>query len=162
MEQPIIEGKYQIKKMDMKGGWSYVLLPPVHTKSGLPFGWYIVKGKIDSYEIQQYKLWPTADNHLFLPIKAAIRKSIRKQEGDTVEVILFEDRSEIVIPEEFILCLQESKAAWQNFELMSDTSKKQYVDYVYSAKSADAKANRIVRTIEKLELGLKYHQKINP
>jgi hypothetical protein len=41
---------------------------------------------------------------------------------------------------------------------MSETSKKQYVDYVYSVKSLDAQARRMTKTIEKLERGLKYHE----
>lgn len=75
----IIQGQFVIQKMDMKGGWSYVLLPPIHTKTGLPFGWFVVKGCIDDFEIKQYKLWPTADNKLFLPIKAEIRKKIKNK-----------------------------------------------------------------------------------
>jgi hypothetical protein len=159
MSKPIIKGKFTVQKMDMKGGWSYVLLPPVHTKTGLPFGWFVVKGTIDDFEINQYKLWPTANNQLFLPIKAEIRKKIKKQEGDIVEVVLYEDTSDIVIPDEFLLCVYESPQAKFHFDKMSDTSKKQYVDYVYAAKSLDARTRRLTRTIEKLEKGLKYHEK---
>lgn len=155
----IIQGQFVIQKMDMKGGWSYVLLPPIHTKTGLPFGWFVVKGCIDDFEIKQYKLWPTADNKLFLPIKAEIRKKIKKQVGDTVQVTLFEDQSEVIIPNDFILCLLESPEAHFNFEKMSSTSQKQYIDYVYGAKSLEAQARRMTKSIEKLEKGLKYHEK---
>ena len=106
-QKPIIEGTFTIQKMAIKGGWSYVLLPPVHTKSGLPFGWFVVKGRIDSFEINQYKLWPTANNQLFLPIKSEIRKHINKSEGDEVYIIIYDDKSEIVIPDEFLLCLED-------------------------------------------------------
>jgi hypothetical protein len=157
---PIIEGKFQIHKMDMKGGWSYVLLPGVHGKTGLPFGWFVVKGTIDDYAIKQYKLWPTQDGKLFLPIKLAIRKSIKKQEGDWVDVILYEDQSALEIPEEFIICLKESPKAYHFFNTISETSKKQFVDYVYAVKSRSAQAERIAKSLEKMELGLKYHEKI--
>lgn len=156
---PIIEGDFEILKMSMKGGWSYVLLPPKHHKTGLPFGWFVVKGSIDDYEINQFKLWPTADNKLFLPIKADIRKKIKKQEGDTVRVTLYEDNSEVIIPDEFLICVNESPMAAFNFDKMSETSKKQYVDYVYAAKSLDARTRRLAKTIDKLEKGLKYHEK---
>ncbi|MBK8633534.1 MAG: YdeI/OmpD-associated family protein [Saprospiraceae bacterium] len=156
---PIIKGKFVIQKMEMKGGWSYVLLPPNHSKSGLPFGWFVVKGSIDDYIIKQYKLWPTASNQLFLPIKAEIRKKIKKQVGDTVDIVLFEDKSEIEIPVDFLTCLYESPKAQFHFEKMSGTSQKQYVDYVFGAKSLDAQARRMAKSIEKLEKGLKYHEK---
>ena len=159
MQEPIIQGTFTIEKMTMKGGWSYVMLPPKHTKSDLPFGWFVVRGSIDDYVIKQYKLWPTASNQLFLPIKAEIRKKIKKHEGDSVYITLFEDKSEIVIPDDFLVCLYESPQAQFNFEKMSATSQKQYVDYVYGAKSMEAQARRMTKTIEKLEKGLKYHEK---
>lgn len=159
MKTPFVKGKFELRKMDMKGGWTYVLLPGQNTNTGLPFGWLVVKGRIDDYEINQYKLWPTADKNLFLPVKAEIRKKIKKQEGDIVEVELFEDQSAIEIPEEFMLCLLDSPEAKHHFENMSATSQKQYIDYVFAAKSMDARARRLTKTIEKLEKGLKYHQK---
>jgi hypothetical protein len=159
IDNPIIKGKFVIQKMSIKGGWSYVLLPPKHSKTGLPFGWFVVKGLIDDFEINQYKLWPTADNKLFLPIKADIRKKIRKQEGDEVYIVLYEDNSDVIIPDEFLICINESPLAKLYFEKMSNTSKKQYVDYVYAAKSLDAQARRLTKSIEKLEKGLKYHEK---
>jgi hypothetical protein len=159
MKTPFVKGKFELRKMDMKGGWTYILLPGQNTKTGLPFGWLVVKGRIDDYEINQYKLWPTADKNLFLPVKAEIRKKIKKQEGDIVEVELFEDQSAIEIPEEFMLCLLDSPEAKHHFENMSATSQKQYIDYVFAAKSMETRARRLTKTIEKLEKGLKYHQK---
>lgn len=142
----------------MKGGWSYVLLPGLAQKSDLPFGWLIVKGSIDNYEIKQYKLWPTADKKLFLPIKAEIRKKIKKEVGDTVDIILYGDYSEMVIPESFLLCLLENPKAKHYFDAMSTTSQKQFVDYIFAAKSVEAQARRMTKSLEKLEKGLKYHQ----
>jgi hypothetical protein len=158
MEIPIIKGQFTIQKMNMKGGWSYVLLPGVNQKTSLPFGWLVVKGHIDTYAIRQYKLWPTADKQLFLPIKAEIRKKIGKEAGDTVEVTLLEDNSEIVIPGEFLDCLNESPVAKINFEKMTSTSQKQYVDYIYGAKHIETQALRMAKSIEKLEKGLKHHE----
>ena len=158
MHAPIIHGQFIIQKMPMKSGWSYVILPPKHRKTGLPFGWFVVKGTIDDYEIRQYKLWPTADNKLFLPIKAEIRKKIKKQEGDIVTLTLYEDTSAVEIPDEFLICLYESPQARFHFESLSLTSQKQYVDYVFAAKSHEARARRLTKSIEKLEKGLKYHE----
>ena len=159
MHAPIIHGQFIIQKMPMKSGWSYVILPPKHRKTGLPFGWFVVKGTIDDYEIRQYKLWPTADNKLFLPIKSEIRKKIKKQEGDIVTLTLYEDTSALEIPEEFLLCLFESPQARFHFENLSPTSQKQYVDFVFATKSLEARTRRLTKSIEKLEKGLKYHEK---
>ncbi len=158
VEKQVVQGDYIIQKMDMKGGWHYIVFEGYKPKTGLPFGWYIVKGTIDDFEINQTKLWPTKDGRLFLPIKAAIRKKIKKQEGDKVSVHLFEDGSEVEIPNEFLICLSDSPIAEGFFATLSNTSKKQYIDYVYESKSVETRANRIAKCINKLEQNKKWHE----
>jgi bifunctional DNA-binding transcriptional regulator/antitoxin component of YhaV-PrlF toxin-antitoxin module len=160
MQKPIIDAILTIQKMDMKGGWSYVLMPKKSPKTGQPWGWYIVRGSIDGYPIAQYKLWPTRDGQLFLPIKSQIRKSIKKEEGDDVHIILYEDHSEVVIPDEFLLCLADYPTALHFFEKLSATSQKQFVDHIYSSKNLETRGRRIAQAIEKLEQGLKWHEKV--
>lgn len=155
MNTPIIKGSFTLQKFAMKGGWTYVLLPPLPVKTGLPFGWIIVKGKIDDYEINQFKLWPTVEKKLFLPVKAEIRKKIKKSEGDVVHVILYEDKSAPYIPEEFELCLMDSPVAKLHFEALSPTSQKHYIDFIYGTKNPDTRIRRITKSIEKLEKNLK-------
>ncbi len=157
--KPLVDGSFKIQKMDMKGGWAYVTLPIKPTKTNKPFGWNIVKGSIDSFKIKQYKLWPTAAGNLFLPIKASIRKSISKQVGDNVHIVLFKDNSALIIPEEFLLCLQDDPIAFAYFNSISETSKKQYIDYVYGTKNLDIRAKRIVNALQKLALQKKWHEK---
>ncbi len=159
MTKPIVKGNFQIQKMNGKGAWSYVLLPISVPKTGLPFGWYIVKGLIGDYEIEQFKLWPTKDKQLFLPIKAAIRKKIKKEAEDVVFIELYNDYSTVDVPDEFQIVLGEFPSASNFFYGLSETSKKQYIDYIYSVKSEEAKDRRLAKTIEKLEQGLKFHMK---
>jgi Domain of unknown function (DUF1905)/Bacteriocin-protection, YdeI or OmpD-Associated len=158
MEQPIINEKFELKKMQMKGGWTYVEFPniPKHLKQ--PFGWVPVKGTIDGYEIKQFKLWTMKTGNMFMPIKAEIRKKIKKEEGDWAHIILYYDDSPLVIPDEFLVCLLESPKAHSFFQSMSDSSKKHYIDWVYESKSLETQVNRIAKAIEKLEKGLKLYQ----
>jgi hypothetical protein len=160
MEQPIVDEKYIIKKMPMKGGWSFVEFPniPKHLKQ--PFGWVSVKGTIDGYEIKQFKLWAMASGNMFMPIKAEIRKKIKKEEGDWVHIILFHDDSPVVIPEEFLVCLMESPKAYAVFQSFRETSQKHYIDWIYDTKYLETRVNRIAKAIEKLERGLKLYQSL--
>jgi Domain of unknown function (DUF1905)/Bacteriocin-protection, YdeI or OmpD-Associated len=160
MELPIVNENFVIKKMQMKGGWSFVEFPniPKHLKQ--PFGWVSVKGTIDGYEIKQFKLWTMASGNMFMPIKAEIRKKIKKEEGDWVHIILLHDDSPIVIPEEILVCLMESPKAHAFFNSISETSKKHYVDWIYEGKSLETRVNRIAKAMEKLEKGLKLYQSI--
>lgn len=158
MEQPIINEKFELKKMQMKGGWTYVEFPniPKHLKQ--PFGWVPVKGTIDGYEIKQFKLWTMKTGNMFMPIKAEIRKKIKKEEGDWAHIVLYYDDSPLVIPDDFLVCLLESPKAYSFFQSISDSSKKHYIDWVYESKSLETRVNRIAKAIEKLEMGLKLYQ----
>jgi hypothetical protein len=158
METPIVNEKYQLQKMDMKGGWTYVEFPniPKHLKQ--PFGWVPVKGTIDGFEINQFKLWTMKTGNMFMPVKAEIRKKIKKQEGDWVHITLYYDDSPLVIPEEFLVCLLDAPKAHAFFQSISDTSKKHYIDWIYAGKALETRVNRIAKAIEKLEMGLKLYQ----
>ncbi len=159
-EKLIFKGSCIIQKAETKGAWTYVMFDAKIPQTGLPFGWIIVKGKIDNYEIQQFKLWPTKGGKVFMPLKTAIRKSIRKDKGDSVDVAVYLDDSHIEIPHEFIDCISESPMALAFFNKISNTSQKQYIDWVYETKSLETRANRIAKAIRKMELGLKYHEKL--
>lgn len=75
-QKPIVKAQYLLKKFPGKGGWTYIEIPEVKQNRSNPFGWVKVKGLIDNYELKQYKLMPTGNGKLFLPVKATIRKKI--------------------------------------------------------------------------------------
>jgi hypothetical protein len=85
----LIDAVLPVQKFEGKGGWTYVALPTVAQNPRNPFGWLQVKGSIDSYQLSRYKLMPMGNGHLFLPLKAELRKQIKKQVGDSVHVQLF-------------------------------------------------------------------------
>lgn len=159
MPIPIVTGNFVIQKMNMKGGWCYVLLPKQASNTANPFGWYIVKGSIDDYKIVQYKLWPTKTGNWFLPIKAEIRKKINKQVGDTVNIVLYTDSSKVQIPNDFLVCLEDYPLAKTFFNSLSATSQKQFIDHIYSSKNVMVQANRMVSAFKKMEQGKKWHHK---
>ena len=119
------------------------------------FGWVQVQGNIDGFPLTQYKLMPMGNGHLFLPVRAEIRKKIGKQAGDYVHVTLFADHSTFEIPEELLLCFEnEPKALHDTFMGFTEGEQKVYVDWIYEAKREETRANRIVKMMERLEQGL--------
>jgi hypothetical protein len=150
MFNPLVNKKYLLEKFPGKGGWTYAVIPEIATNKENPFGWVKVKGEIDSYEFKNYHLMPMGNGHLFLPVKADIRKKIGKKEGDWVNVILYIDDAPTEIPVELLECLKEDTTAYMNFLKYSDGEKKAFVEWIYSAKKNETKVNRIAQTIEKL------------
>ena len=149
-EKPLVDKKYLLEKYPGKGGWTYAAIPEVLQDKHSPFGWVKVKGRIDNFEIKNYKLMPMGNGRLFLPVKADIRKKIGKKEGDWVNVVLFADNAPTEIPEEFLLCLKDDPTAYKTFLSYSDGQQKEFIDWIYSAKTDNTKVERITETLRKL------------
>lgn len=86
MNKPLVVKDYQLKKFPGKGGWAYAEIPESAQDKKAPFGQVKVRGKIDFYRLESYKLMPMGNGKLFFPVKAAIRKVIRKQAEDFVKI----------------------------------------------------------------------------
>lgn len=150
MEKPLVSKKYKLEKFPGKGGWTYAQVPEIPAHKHNHFGWVKVKGFIDDHEIRQYHLMPMGNGKLFLPVKASIRKKIKKEAGDWVRVILFADESSLEIPGELLDCLRDEPKAHDLFFKFSEADQKAYTDWIYSAKKMETRAGRIAITIERL------------
>lgn len=159
MDEPLVDKRYLLQKYPGKGGWTYAAIPEVLQDKHMPFGWVKVKGSIDNFEIKNYKLMPIGNGQLFLPVKADIRKNIGKKDGDWVHVILYADNSPTEIPDEFLVCLQEEPGANNFFFAPNDGQKKEYVDWIYSAKTEETKIERIADAMIKLGKSKKLRDK---
>ena len=87
LDKPLVNATYLLQKFPGKGGWTYAAIPEIIQDKTKPFGWVTVRGSIDDYELKQYKLMPMGEGRLFLPVKAAVRKAIKKEAGDYVKII---------------------------------------------------------------------------
>jgi hypothetical protein len=159
LEQPLVNKKYVLEKFPAKGGWTFVRIPDIMRNKKAPFGWKKVKGTIDGYEIKKYHLMSMGEGKLFLPVKGEIRKKIKKQEGDTVHIILYPDTDPFEVPEEMMLCLQDEPEALAFFNSISESERTFYIQYIYSAKREETKIDRLAKTINKLLKGLKMYEK---
>ena len=159
-EKPLVNQEYLLQKFPGKGGWTYAVIPEIPQNKNNPFGWVRVRGSIDDYLLKQYKLMPMGNGRLFLPVKAAIRKKIKKEAGDYVRVILYADESPLEIPEEIILCFKnESPKIYETFLNFTEGQQKSYIDWIYDAKTAATQAERIAKMMERLQKGLRWNER---
>ena len=141
-EKPLVNNTYLLEKIPGKGGWTYAAIPEVLQSKETPFGWVRVKGSIDSYGFKQYKLMPMGNGQLFLPVKAQIRKQIKKEAGDRVKVILYADDSLLEIPEEILACFDnELPSIKKTFRSFSEGQQKAYLKWISAAKREETRAN---------------------
>jgi hypothetical protein len=155
--KPIVDKKFLLEKFHGKGGWTYVIIKNNTLNKKGPFGWVRVRGTIDDYEIRKYHLMPTGKGSLMLPVKAEIRKKINKGEGDYVHVILYPDDEPLDVPEEMLACLRDEPNALKFFNSLSESERKYYIEWIYSAKREETKVERMARTINRLTKGLKMY-----
>jgi len=153
----MIKGNFLLQRMEGKGGWTYTVVPRTIVNKSVPFGWIRVRGNIDSFELKAFNLMPIKGGDLFLPVKAEIRKQIKKEAGDYVSVTLYIDDLPLDIPEELKICLETEPQASKTFYSYTDGEQKAFVNWIYSAKRDETKVNRIAKTIEMLLKNQKFY-----
>ena len=157
--KPLIDKKYLLEKFEGKGGWTYAQIPDIQADKKNHFNWVKVKGTIDDYEISKYNLAPMGQGRMFLPLRAEIRKKIKKEAGDWVHITLYPDNEPIETPEEMWLCLEDDPKALNFYKKITDSEKKHYIDWIYSAKMEETKIERMIKAIDRLARGLKMYYK---
>lgn len=153
----LVKKKLLLEKYPGKGGWTYVRVPKLPKNIKKSFGYVKVKGTIDGFKISKYHIMPMKDGNHFLPVKSEIRKKIGKEAGATVEVILYADNEPLRAPKELLECLADEPAALNFFKTLTDSNKKYYIEWIYSAKRVETKADRIAKTMDRLARGLKLY-----
>ena len=151
MELPFFDDYCLLQKSAGKGGWTFItmpVMPHLPKKKGSTI--VRVRGFIDDYELQNFHVWAMKKG-TFLAVKSEIRKAIQKQDGATVKLVLWLDEPQMVIPEDFLICLREEPKLLKHFENYPETIKKEITDWIFSAKTEDEKITRIAKTLEKLE-----------
>lgn len=156
-EKPLVRKKLLMEKYPGKGGWTYVRVPKLPKGSKNNFGFVKVKGTIDGFKISKYNIMPMKDGNHFLPVKTEIRKKIGKEAGEMVEVILYADSEPLKAPKELLMCLADEPAALKFFNTLSDSNKKYYIEWIYSAKREETKVDRMAKSIDRLARGLKLY-----
>jgi hypothetical protein len=154
MNTLLFDGEIVLEKMNMKGGWTYALLPEVVKGSKKGFGWTKLNASIDDYELSNASLMPIKGGRLFLAVKAEIRKQIKKEAGDTVRIRLYGNKApDTVSEDDFREALADDPGALQNFEAFPKKEQKAYISWIFAAGSNDDIINRIADAIDTIATG---------
>jgi hypothetical protein len=150
MEQPIFNKKVKLEKFDGKGGWTFARLKGVKGPKTGGFNWFKVKGSIDDYIIPTYSLMPMAKGEMIIAVKAEIRKKIKKEAGDSVQIVLYLNNDPVEIPPEFLECLRDDPVAHKNFFAFTDAVQIQYINWIYEAKKEETRISRMAAAINRI------------
>lgn len=149
-------------KMGEKTGWTYVFISfevaekinPGVKKS------FRVKGSIDKVPIRQAALLPMGDGNFILPLKADLRKKIKKQKGEKVKLMLDKETQEFQLSSDFLTCLKEDKAAEKFFYGLTGSHQKYFSNWIESAKTVETKSKRIAQAMNGFSMKMGYPEMI--
>lgn len=140
----LVNKEYLLEKFPGKGGWTYALIPEVKPDPHAWFGWVNVKGTIDDIDLPRCKLMPKGDGQLFLPVNATMRKKLKKQAGDSVQIVLFSADEPPVLPQEISDCFDfEPPENYQAFQQLSADEQHALLKPILAAKQPETKAKKI-------------------
>ena len=92
-----------------------------------------------------------------LGLTQEVRKQLGKTFGDKVTVKLWEDQEEriVEIPEDVLEVFEKNKDAFEMYQKMSYTHRKEYMRWITEAKKPETRENRKVKLIEMILAGKK-------
>ncbi len=148
----MIECKAVIFKFGPQGektGWFCITIPkdlaekinPDVKKS------FRIKGLIDDYKVEGKAILPMGNGDFILPLKADIRKAIRKSKGDAVTLKITIDRSPVTFNEDLMTCLAEEPEADSFFNALAVGHRKYFSNWIESAKTESTKTKRIASVV---------------
>jgi Bacteriocin-protection, YdeI or OmpD-Associated/Domain of unknown function (DUF1905) len=117
----------------------------------------------------QVKVWGTIDGYPYrgsianmgeghcMVVKKEIRQAIGKSAGDKVKVVMEIDTEPriVVVPEDFQQALENHTSVMEIFEQFSYTHKKEFVEWIESAKKQETRENRIKKAVKMIAKGRK-------
>ena len=97
-----------------------------------------------------------SDFHM-LGLTQEVRKNLGKSFGDVVSVKLWEDKEEriVEIPEDVLVVFEKNKDAFELYQKMSYTHRKEYMRWISEAKKPETRENRKIKMIEMILAGKK-------
>ena len=133
-----------------KTGWTYITIPAKIAQQlnpGIKKS-FRVKGKLDDYSIEKIALFPMGEGNFIMPINAAIRKSIRKQKGATIQVAVQIDKAPLLPSAELLECMADEPEALEYYNSLPQGHRNYFTKWIETAKTDTTKAKRIALVIK--------------
>jgi len=140
----------QFDEQGEKTGWRYIEVSAALASELLPNNKksFRVKGMLDGFTFAGLALIPMGKGNFILPLKADIRKAIRKNAGGMLQVKLEYDKDfKIDIPDDLQACFDFEPDALDFFNSLPKSHRNYFIIWIIDAKTSETRAKRIVNTI---------------
>jgi hypothetical protein len=145
-----------LKRPEGVGTWTYLDIPVEVSASFGVKGQVKVKGTVNGQPFRSSAL-PHGDGTHYLVVGKPIREAVGVTQGDTVQVTLELDSQErsSSIPDDLAQALAANPEAQLAFDSLSYSHKKQYIDWIESAKKESTRQDRVTKALQMLPQGWK-------
>lgn len=145
----------QFGEQGEKTGWTYIRVPAKMAQKLVPGNKrsFRVKGTLDHHKISQVALVPMGEGNFILAVNAGMRKYLKKHTGHQVNVIIEVDDAILKPPPEFVECLKDEPAAYNNYSALPRSHQHYFIRWITSAKTDATKAKRIAQAVNGLAVG---------
>lgn len=138
------------------GAWTFLPIPfdvqeAFGSKAQVP-----VAGSLNGFPFRN-SLLPQGDGTHAMMVGKDLQAGARAKAGETVHVVMRRDDAERVVdvPEDFAAALARDAMAEPFFTALTPSQKKEYIDWIVSAKQAPTRAGRIEKALLYLAEGKK-------
>jgi len=116
-----------------------------------------VKAAFDGY-LYRGSLAPMGGGRHVLGVRKDIQQAIGKTHGDRVKVVIEQDREPrvVTVPTDLQKLLDKNPREKAFFEKLSYTHRKEYVNWIESAKKKETRQRRLARSLEMLQENVKH------
>ena len=130
------------------GAWTFLKVPFSVEKEFGSKARIAVAGTINGFAFQN-SLMPNGDGTHSMMVSKSLQAGAKAAAGDLVSVALAVDRSErvVTVPPELKIVLSRNKKAAIAFKALSYSHRKEFADWVASAKREETRASRAEKAI---------------
>lgn len=149
----MIHLKAEIERFETNGektGWSYVFIPNAIANQIKPGERRSirVKGTIDQVEINGIGLMPMGEGDFIMALNKELRKKLRKEAGDKVELYLsFDADFKIEMPDDLEICLADEEVLLKQFLSMPKSHQNYFINWLNTAKTEVTRTKRLVMIV---------------
>ncbi len=149
--------RFEARIVEGRGGGAFVTVPFSVPEVFGTRGQVRVKGTIDGHPFKSSVAPMGGGTHL-LGLHKATRETIGKAIGDPVRIVLEADIEErtVTVPDDFRRALAKAPRARETFEKFAYTHRKDYVQWIESAKKPETRQRRIDEAVTRIAAGTKF------
>lgn len=136
------------------GAWTRIDLPFDVAKAWGSRGRVSVKGTINGFAFRS-SIFPNGNGTHHMMVNKAMKEGAAAGAGDSVSVVLEPDTAErtIAVPADLKRAVKANRAAASLFDQLSPSCRKEYVEWIDSAKREETRKTRITKAVEMLAAG---------